>query len=77
LERRNISDLPAWWRRATELAAARILHIRPSHISALAALPALHKDPFDRLLAAQATAEGLPLVTSDASLREYPIRTIW
>jgi PIN domain nuclease of toxin-antitoxin system len=73
----TVSDLPTWWRRATELTTARVLHIRGSHITALAALPMLHKDPFDRILIAQAKAEGLVVVTSDASFTEYPIRTLW
>jgi PIN domain nuclease of toxin-antitoxin system len=73
----SISDLGTWWRRATELTAAHTLNIRPSHIAALAALPMLHKDPFDRILIAQAKAEGLPLVTSDSSIGEYPIETLW
>ncbi len=73
----SISDLPTWWRRAVELTAARVLNIRASHITALAALPLLHKDPFDRMLIAQSKAEGLALVTNDASVREYPIETLW
>jgi PIN domain nuclease of toxin-antitoxin system len=73
----SISDLATWWRRATELTAARVLNIRASHITALAALPMLHQDPFDRILVAQAKAEGLALVTNDASIGAYPIRTVW
>jgi PIN domain nuclease of toxin-antitoxin system len=73
----TIRDLAVWWRRATELTSARVLHIRPSHITALTALPLLHKDPFDRLLIAQAKAEGLALVTTDGPIGEYPIQTIW
>jgi PIN domain nuclease of toxin-antitoxin system len=73
----SISDLATWWRQATELTAARVLQIRASHITALAALPMLHKDPFDRILIAQAKAERLGLVTSDGPIAEYPIQTIW
>ena len=73
----SISDLATWWRRATELTTARVLHIRATHITALAALPMLHKDPFDRILIGQATAEGLALVTDDASIGEYPVQTLW
>jgi PIN domain nuclease of toxin-antitoxin system len=73
----SISDLATWWRRATELTSARVLNIRATHITALAGLPMLHKDPFDRILIAQAKAEGLVLVTSDGSIGEYPIQTIW
>lgn len=43
---------------------------------ALETLPLLHRDPFDRLLVAQALAHGLTLVTSDDRLREYPIPTL-
>jgi PIN domain nuclease of toxin-antitoxin system len=40
----SISDLATWWRRAAELTAARVLNVRSSHITALAALSMLHKD---------------------------------
>jgi PIN domain nuclease of toxin-antitoxin system len=73
----TIPDLPTWWRRATELTASRVLPIRASHVTALAALPMLHKDPFDRVLIAQAAAEGLDFVTNDVPIGAYPIRTIW
>jgi PIN domain nuclease of toxin-antitoxin system len=73
----SISDLPTWWREATEKTGARIIQIRSSHITALAAMPALHKDPFDRLLIAQAKAEGLGLVTNDEPIGRYPIQTLW
>jgi PIN domain nuclease of toxin-antitoxin system len=73
----SISDPATWWRQATELTSARVLHIRPAHITALAVLPMLHKDPFDRILIAQAKAEGLGLVTSDGLIGGYPIQRIW
>jgi len=37
----------------------------------------LHKDPFDRILIAQAVAEGLHFVTNDEPSSEYPGETIW
>lgn len=40
-------------------------------------LPDLHKDPFDRLLTAQALHEGLVLLTPDPLIRDYPVRTEW
>jgi PIN domain nuclease of toxin-antitoxin system len=43
-----------------------------AHAAALAGLPAIHKDPFDRMLVAQATVEGLTLVTSDPAVATYP-----
>ena len=73
----SIADLSTWWRRATELTAAHVLPIRASHVTALAALPTLHKDPFDRILIAQAIAEGLALVTNDEPICAYSVRTTW
>ena len=72
-----ISDPVSWWTRASQLLGGRVLPIRASHITALAALPDLHRDPFDRVLIAQAVAEGLPLITSDRQIRSYPVRVIW
>jgi PIN domain nuclease of toxin-antitoxin system len=43
----------------------------------MAVLPLLHRDPFDRLLIAQARLEGLALVTCDAAIRRYPVTTLW
>lgn len=43
----------------------------------VAQLPDLHRDPFDRLLVAQATLQGLVLMTPDPAIREYAVRTLW
>jgi PIN domain nuclease of toxin-antitoxin system len=48
------------------------LPILSEHAVAIGALPPIHKDPFDRLLVAQATVEGIILLTSDARVAEYP-----
>ena len=48
------------------------LSISCEHIFTVATLPSLHKDPFDRLLIAQATVEGICLLTADARLAQYP-----
>lgn len=48
------------------------LAIQGEHAADAAELPPHHKDPFDRLLVAQARAEGLTLVTSDAAVARYP-----
>ena len=73
----TIADLATWWRRATDLTAARMLPIRASHVTALAVLPMLHRDPFDRILIAQAVAEGLNFVTNDESIAAYSVKTSW
>ncbi len=48
------------------------LPISSQHAVGIASLPPLHKDPFDRLLVAQATLEGLLLLTSDSAVAAYP-----
>ena len=48
------------------------LPIASNHVIALESLPALHKDPFDRILVAQATFEGITLLTVDSRVAQYP-----
>lgn len=57
--------------RLTELA------VRSDHALAVETLPVLHKDPFDRLLVAQAIVDDLILVTADSHLAQYPVKTLW
>jgi PIN domain nuclease of toxin-antitoxin system len=66
-----------WWVRAMELTGAQVLPIRVNHVSALHGLPDYHRDPFDRIIAAQAIAEGFSLVASDPILQKYPVRFVW
>ena len=48
------------------------LPIVSDHVVALDSLPPIHKDPFDRVLVAQATVEGITLLTSDSVIAQYP-----
>jgi PIN domain nuclease of toxin-antitoxin system len=48
------------------------LSILSQHVVAVDELPPIHKDPFDRLLVAQATVEGIVLLTADATVAQYP-----
>ncbi len=48
-----------------------------AHSLAIEALPPVHKDPFDRLLAAQSIVEGAELVSADPIFRNYPVRLLW
>lgn len=54
-----------------------ILPIEPHHCERLLLLPRHHKDPFDRMLVAQALAEGIPLVSADATLDQYNVQRMW
>ena len=53
-----------------------LLSIEPLHAEQAANLPMHHRDPFDRMLVAQAQAEGLTIVTADAQMRRYGVRTM-
>ena len=53
------------------------LAITMRHTFGLTSLPELHRDPFDRILIAQALAEDMPLVSGDRQVRSYPAPTIW
>jgi len=48
------------------------LPITCRHTLLISGLPSLHKDPFDRILLAQAASEGIPLLTSDSIMTQYP-----
>jgi PIN domain nuclease of toxin-antitoxin system len=53
------------------------LHIEPRHTAALVTLPYHHRDPFDRMLVAQALVEGIPILSSDPALDLYGIVRHW
>lgn len=74
----GIRDVADWFRAAARNLQARILPIRLEHIAMLEKLPALHRDPFERLLVAQAAVGKLALLTSDESIQKYPeVTCIW
>lgn len=64
---------------AEQLSASGIslLPIEFRHVMRVAQLPFHHRDPFDRLLAAQALEEGLPLVSADAAFDPYGPTRLW
>lgn len=53
------------------------LPIQQAHVLRLTSLPLHHKDPFDLILLAQASVEGMPLMTADAQLRSYDVELYW
>lgn len=55
----------------------RPLPIRHSHVLRAAALPTHHRDPFDRVLVAQAQLEELKLLSTDPILRSYDVEVLW
>lgn len=57
--------------------AFEILPIEPRHTSLLTSLPLHHRDPFDRLLIAQAKSEAIPIVGVDIIFDAYGVRRLW
>ena len=47
------------------------------HLAIVATLPLHHRDPFDRLLIAQAITEGIPIISADVAFDAYLIRRLW
>lgn len=71
---RTFSDLfPA----ELELNAISILGVEVAHLAKLVEMPFHHRDPFDRLLIAQALVEDLPIVGVDPAFDAYGVRRIW
>ena len=54
-----------------------VLPINLVHLRRLGLLPRVHKDPFDRMMIAQALSEGLPIVTGDRVFTDYGVQIVW
>ena len=73
-------DLPQdseFYLRHSRALKAQMLEVSGTHSLGLFDLPLHHKDPFDRLLVAQARAEDMILVTLDPFIKRYDVQTIW
>lgn len=54
-----------------------LLPVELKHLTVVTNLPFHHRDPFDRLLIAQAISEGIPILSEDPAFRDYPVHVIW
>jgi len=71
------ADYQQFMRRAIIGNGFRVLHISPRHTERVSTLPFHHRDPFDRLLIAQAIVHDMPIVTEDGDFASYGVRVIW
>ena len=67
----------SFWQSAIAGNSFEILPVLIRHAAVLATLPFHHRDPFDRLIIAQAISEGVSVISADAAFDRYPIRRIW
>ena len=70
---RHVAD----WSQALQDSGYQELQISVQHSHRAALLPRHHRDPWDRLLVAQALAENLTLITGDANIAAYGVSTLW
>lgn len=73
----GLPPVQQWFRELTALDGFAQLDITAVHALRAGAYPAVHRDPFDRMLAAQAELEQMVLVTCDAQLAEFSCRRFW
>jgi len=70
-------DAPDGFAAALVSGGAQPLAVSVAHAGAVERLPRRHRDPFDRLLVAQAQIEGAAIVSADAALRPYGVTLVW
>jgi PIN domain nuclease of toxin-antitoxin system len=70
-------EVPEEWVSAVDEDGFERLEITWDHVLELGELPDVHRDPFDRLLVAQARVEGMTLVTGDARIAGYGTPVLW
>ena len=73
----HLEDPPRWLEAGLKSIEAEVLPIKAAHVYQIGRLPMIHKDPFNRLLLAQAASEGWVLVSNDETVREYAVATVW
>jgi PIN domain nuclease of toxin-antitoxin system len=67
----------AWWQRHVTRASVEVLPVRVAHVDRLQDLGNWHRDPFDRMLVAQALAEHCTLISADGMLAHYGVPVVW
>lgn len=70
-------DFPTFLHRYVEQRLVTVLAVEPPHLVEYDRLPLHHRDPFDRLLAAQARVLRSPIVSVDPSFRRYDVAVVW
>jgi PIN domain nuclease of toxin-antitoxin system len=68
---------PTWIRTRVATFGLIELPLTSEHAVEAGLLPRHHRDPWDRLLVAQAKVEGVTLLTADAAIRRYEVTTVW
>ena len=67
----------AYLRSQLRKTSTTVLPLLLSHVFQLENMPTHHRDPFDRMILAQAIEEGLPILSADTKFRLYPVEVLW
>jgi PIN domain nuclease of toxin-antitoxin system len=70
-------NFETWMEHQLQVNELEILPIKVAHVARIVTLPFHHKDPFDRLLVAQALTEEIPIISVDAMLDNYTVTRYW
>jgi len=70
-------DFQSWMEQQISVNSFEILPIRLAHVSQVATLPFHYKDPFDRLLVAQALVEDISIISGDKKMDQYSVKREW
>lgn len=70
-------DAKAFVKEHIEINDVEIIDVNMEHSLEIFNLPEIHRDPFDRMLIAQARVEQMTIITSDSSVNQYDVSTIW
>jgi PIN domain nuclease of toxin-antitoxin system len=73
----EIMNLPADLETMVTTQQFSVLSITIPHLGRLATLPRHHRDPFDRMMIAQALTEGIPIATGDTVFAAYGVQVVW
>ncbi len=78
INRLPLPEMPSRWvPRVRHRHGIEVLPLAEDAVLALDRLPALHRDPFDRMLVCQAVIGGMTIVTPDPEIARYPVATVW
>ena len=70
-------DIANIFKQQEEKNGFKLLKIELPHVLKVGELPLHHRDPFDRMLIAQAMVEGFTLLSKDENIRRYPVTVVW
>jgi PIN domain nuclease of toxin-antitoxin system len=75
--RLGLNDIHAWKNEVLNYTNLQLIEPSVNEMIDATLLPDFHKDPFDRLLIAQANQRGFLIVTKDGEIAKYPVKTFW